>query len=110
MAFRAIRLRLPCPNCTASKNCAEYAYDESLFETYQQRYAATWANAFTGMHPDDIEELAQIEDTPRSVGLLAAAMIARLRKPASPKPAQSETPAADQQLHLERPRTPGNPA
>ena len=72
MAFRAIRLHMPCLHCTASKKCAEHAYDEYLFETYQERYAATWEDAFTGMHPDDIEELTEIAATPRSVGLLAA--------------------------------------
>jgi len=79
IAFRLGRLNLPCPDCTADQKCIDHACDLELIAGYQDRYAAVFREALADMDPDDIEQVMQPGDgTPPTVGVLSAAVLARL--------------------------------
>jgi hypothetical protein len=91
IAFRLNRLSLPCPDCAPGQRCVEHACDASLVAGYQERYAAAFQDAVADIDPDDIDRIMQHGDAiPPTVGLLSAAIIARLRQLAADGPAVTQ--------------------
>jgi hypothetical protein len=91
IAFRLSRLNLPCPDCTADQKCIDHACDLDLIAGYQDRYAAACRDALADMDPDEIEQIMRPGDgTPPIVGVLSAAVLARLRELAADGPVMTQ--------------------
>jgi hypothetical protein len=88
IAFRLGRLNMPCRDCTPEQKCADHAWDVDLVEGYKDTYADAFREACAGMDPEDIDQIMRRgDDMPPTVGVLSAAVLARLRELAADGPA-----------------------
>ena len=113
IAFRLDTLNQPCPECAPAGRCAQHDNDVHLIASYQNRHAAAYRDALTGLDPADIATIMQPgDDPPTTAAVLSIAVMARLRELAADGPVMTHLDGQpvvielDGQVIIEHPLTP----